>query len=342
VGAKLHAFSVIDGDDRYDESENVAATVATLGCDHFTVRTSTEGFFDRMADLVTYHDAPVPTISYYLHSFLSDAIAARGYKVAISGTGADELFTGYYDHYAFWLSERAGQADIKARLAEWRTTYGKWVNNPLLQDPLVFHHNPDFRDHLYQNRDLFNSFLVDPIAEEFEEEHYSDNLLRNRMLNELHHEVVPVILRADDANSMRVSVENRSPYLDRELAEFAFSLPSDILIRDGLAKWPLRQAAMGLLPDGVRLDSRKRGFNASIDSLVDRTDHTTRERLLSDSPIFRIVRRDAVEEFLSEDMTDNSFSKFLFSFVSAKLFLETNARPGVATATERGIVGAHS
>ena len=41
-------------------------------------------------------------------------------------------------------------------------------------------------------------------------------------------------------------------------------------------------------------------------------------------------------------MTDNSFSKFLFSFVSAKLFLEANARPGVAAATERGIVGAHS
>ena len=26
-------------------------------------------------------------------------IAKRGYKVSISGTGADEIFTGYYDHY---------------------------------------------------------------------------------------------------------------------------------------------------------------------------------------------------------------------------------------------------
>ena len=69
----------------------------------------------------------------------------------------------------------------------------------------------------------------------------------------------------------------------------------------------------------------KRGFNASIDSLIDRDDPATRERLLDDSPIYDVVRRDAVEAFLRNDMTDNSFSKFLFSFVSAKLFLEANS-----------------
>ncbi|MDP6953579.1 MAG: asparagine synthase (glutamine-hydrolyzing), partial [Alphaproteobacteria bacterium] len=67
---------------------------------------------------------------------------------------------------------------------------------------------------------------------------------------------------------------------------------------------------------------RKRGFNASIDSLVERSDPETREQLLADSPIFDIVRRDALEKFLAGDMTDNSFSKFLFSFVSARLFLD--------------------
>ena len=76
------------------------------------------------------------------------------------------------------------------------------------------------------------------------------------------------------------------------------------------------------MPEPVRLDRRKRGFNASIDSLVERSDPETRELLLADSPIFEIVRREALEEFLTSDMTDNSFSKFLFSFVSARMFLD--------------------
>ncbi len=98
--------------------------------------------------------------------------------------------------------------------------------------------------------------------------------------------------------------------------------PTRYLIRDGLTKWLLREAGAGLVPDAVRLDRRKRGFNASIDSLVDRDDPQTRDRLLAPGPIFDLVRRDAVERFLDRDMTDNSFSKFLFSFISAKLFLE--------------------
>ena len=49
--------------------------------------------------LTAYHDGPIATLSYYIHSFLSENISKNNYKVAISGTGADELFTGYYDHF---------------------------------------------------------------------------------------------------------------------------------------------------------------------------------------------------------------------------------------------------
>ena len=96
------------------------------------------------------------------------------------------------------------------------------------------------------------------------------------MMNELFHEVIPSILHEDDLNSMRWSVENRSPYLDRDLVEFAYSIPNEHLIRDGMAKWPLRAAVEGLLPDEVRLDKQKRGFNGSILSLLDKSDPATR------------------------------------------------------------------
>ena len=43
---------------------------------------------------------------------------------------------------------------------------------------------------------------------------------------------------------------------------------------------------------------------------------------MADGPIFEYVNRDAVEQFLSRDMSSNSFSKFLFSFISTKLFLD--------------------
>ena len=324
-GQHVHTFSVIDRDERYDESANIQATVEYLGCDQHLVHTSTQGFFERMADLVDYHDAPVATISYYVHSFLSEAIHDHGYKVAVSGTAADELFAGYYDHYAFWLAERHGRQDFPALLEDWRQGYGAHVRNPLLQDPLRFVSEPCARNHILLNRDVFMALLRVPFDEPFSEHIYSGNLLRSRMLNELQHETVPVLLREDDLNSMRVSVENRSPYLDHELAEFAFSIPNEHLIREGYAKWPLRTAVEGWAPEKVRLDKRKRGFNASIDSLVDRSGPETIERLLAPGPVFDLVDRERFAKFLNKDMTDNSFSKFLFSFISARLFLDQQA-----------------
>ncbi|MBM3602063.1 MAG: asparagine synthase (glutamine-hydrolyzing) [Alphaproteobacteria bacterium] len=321
-GQKLHTFSIIDSDERYHELDNIDATVEFLDCESFRVHTSTEGFFERLRALVGYHDAPVATITYYLHAFLSEAIHARGYRVAVSGTAADELFTGYYDHYSMWLAEMSGRSDFSRLVEDWKGSYGAYVQNPVLKDPLAFVRNPAERGHIYLNADLFQQWLVHPFEEKFEETHFTDNLLRNRMLNELFHEATPVILKEDDLNSMYYSVENRSPYLDRRLAEFLYTVPAEHLIRDGYAKWLLRAAGEGIVVDRVRLDKRKRGFNASIDSLVDRTNNATRQRLLSDGPIFDIVRRDAIEAFLDGSMNDNSFSKFLFSFISAQQFLE--------------------
>ena len=217
----------------------------------------------------------------------------------------------------------ADRADLPRLIDDWRGSYGAWVQNPVLRDPMVFRDRPGERGHIYLNRDAFNALLREPCREEFGEAAFSANALRNRMMNELFAESVPSILHEDDLNSMRWSVENRSPYLDRALVEFAYSIPNDILIKDGYVKWPLRAAAEGVLNDQVRLDKRKRGFNAPINSFLDRQDSQVVEQLLVPGPIFDIVRRDAVEQFLRGDLKDNSFSKFAFSFVAAKLFLES-------------------
>jgi len=78
----------------------------------------------------------------------------------------------------------------------------------------------------------------------------------------------------------------------------------------------------GLVPDSIRLDTQKSGLNGSITSLLDARGPETREALLNDSPICGIVCREIVEEFMSGNLSTNNFSKYLISFVSAKLFLD--------------------
>jgi asparagine synthase (glutamine-hydrolysing) len=131
-----------------------------------------------------------------------------------------------------------------------------------------------------------------------------------------------VILHEDDLNSMYYSVENRSPFLDRDLFEFANSIPSRHLIRDGKAKSVLREAVRGIVPDAIVENRRKVGFNAPIFSFLDVKDKAVQDVLLADSPVFEHIRRERIESLISKDDLPNSESKFLFYFLNTKLFLE--------------------
>jgi asparagine synthase (glutamine-hydrolysing) len=269
------------------------------------------------------HDAPVATISYYAHWLLMQEIHAAGYRVSISGTAADELFSGYYDHHLAYLREvREDAALATAARAAWQEHVAPVVRNPYLSNPDLFVDDPSFRGHIYLDAHAFADMLTEPFSEPFQEDAYAGDVLRNRMLNELFAEAVPVILHEDDLNAMAFSIENRSPYLDRELFEFSLKIPTRHLVRDGRAKAVLREAMRGIAPDRALDNRRKVGVNAPSEAVLDRDDPAVRAELLADSPIFDVVKRDRIEAMLDLPELPNSRSKFLFNFLCSKCFLE--------------------
>ena len=142
------------------------------------------------------------------------------------------------------------------------------------------------------------------------------------MENELFEETVPEVFHENDLNSMYYSIENRSPFLDRELYELASSIPTKLLIRDGKTKSVLRDALKNIVPSKIIDNRTKVGFNAPILDLLNINDSKVREALLDDSPIFNLIKKDKIESLLSKESLPNSFSKFLFTFINAKIFLE--------------------
>jgi len=319
----VHGFTIMNTDPRYDEREIVAASAKELGISHTSIPVNTKNFLANLRVLIRQHDAPVLTISYYAQWLLMESIAKKGYHVSISGTAADELFSGYYDHHLMYLREiQDDPAWYEHAKKDWERYIFPHVRNPYLQDVTLFFKNPEFRDHIFDDSQKFRRYLINDWSEPFIEENYTDSLLRNRMLNELFHESVPVILHEDDLNAMFFSIENRSPFLDRDLFEFCYTIPTKHLIRCGAAKAILRDAMRGIVPDVVLDQYKKIGFNASIFSFLDVKDPEVREELLRPSPIFNLVKREKIKELLEKEDLPNSESKFLFNFLNAKIFLE--------------------
>ena len=97
------------------------------------------------------------------------------------------------------------------------------------------------------------------------------------------------------------------------------SLPSQAT---GGPYWPSQDAVRGIAPDRIVDNPRKVGFNAPIGDLLDTKDAATRAYLLDKSPIFEHLRRDRIEALIDKAHLPNSESKFLFYFLTTKLFLE--------------------
>jgi asparagine synthase (glutamine-hydrolysing) len=59
---------------------------------------------------------------------------------------------------------------------------------------------------------------------------------------------------------MAYSIESRVPFLDHRLVEVLFSMPDDLKINKGWAKFVLREAMEGILPKEIQCRTDKKGF----------------------------------------------------------------------------------
>ena len=101
---------------------------------HFLIELNYDQILPKLEKLIGYHDAPISTISYLIHSLLSEEIKSRGFKVSISGTSADEIFTGYYDHFNLHLYEMRNHESFKSHLKNWEECIFPFIRNPYLKN----------------------------------------------------------------------------------------------------------------------------------------------------------------------------------------------------------------
>lgn len=324
-GIKLNTFSIIDKNSNYDESSNINHAVAKLKSNHYNIYLKKNNFLKNLKKIIKHFDQPVSTISYYVQNLLLKEIKKNGFKVSISGTGADELFTGYYDHYLLQLSDLKSSNLFSEKFKNWRDNIKILVRNKYLRNHKLYFSNKNFYKHKYLIKETSDILIKKKNNLTHSEIFYSKSALKNRMLNELFKESVPVILENDDFNSMMYSVENRSPFLDNKLAEYTLSLPVENYIKHGYAKYLLRESLKGIMDNKIRLDKEKKGFNASLISLLNLNSSEFIDFLEKDSQIYEYYEKQKILNFIKANKTfTNSQNQFLFNFINCKIFLELN------------------
>ena len=325
-GYKMKTYSIIGTDPKYDESKMIDFASKNLETEHVNLQINLKkiNFLKILKKQIIYHDSPVSTINSLLNFLLYKKVKKDGFKVSISGIGSDEIFSGYYDHHLLYLNEiKKNKKIYELSNNNWKKVVLPIVRNPFLKNNLLYVKDPKFRKHIYQYEEFKNTIFCKKLKDNFYEKKYCKSLMKNRMVNEMFSEIVPVVLKEDDLNGMYHSIENRSPFLDSNLFQSGLNMPSQLYVRNGLAKWPLREIIKDIVPDKIRLNERKTGFNASIKDIFNFNNENIKY-LTSDNQIFSIINKNKFKKFIEKNKNFSGVqNNFMFNFLSVKLFLES-------------------
>lgn len=319
----IHCFTLDPGEKSYDEKKAVNSSVKKLKLKHTWVKINKNETFENLRKILRHRSSPLSTLTNYIQWLLYKNISKKGYKVAISGIGADEIFSGYYDHHlAYFYDIRKNKTLFRESLSNWRKKILPLIRNKFFRDHLFYF---KFKSPHYlfdKNKDI-NKFSKIKLNFKFKEKKFIKSKLRNRMLNELLLESVPVVLEEEDLNAMYFSIENRSPYLNHKLFEYLNTVDTKYFIKNGYAKSLLRDSLKKILPSHVRKNYEKIGFNVSLPKLINFKSKNVINFINKDSKIYKYVKKDLINKIINEnDIQNNSY--FLFKFLNIKLMIDQN------------------
>lgn len=267
----LHAFSFIGEDDAVSEEHWIDLVVEAAGARVHKLHLRPDQW-ESDAQRSLRQGEPSGSLATWAQGELFRLAADTGVPVALSGQGADELLCGYARHASPRCSahihrgELGKAASVIAGVTSRHGMTGAGTRAFLrqcavrempqrLRDVLVARRS----ERPWQSRAYLERHGVRPKPTVMPRGRHA---IGATIVEDLKTSLPP-LLRYEDRNAMRFSVEGRLPFLTREIAELGMALPPEYLVgNDGTTKKILREALRGLVPDAV-LDRRdKVGFSA--------------------------------------------------------------------------------
>lgn len=304
---RLRLYSVAFPEHSYDESSWARRLAADLGSRHATVMADGTALTEALRTITEEVAEPIadPAV---LPTYLLARRAVEDVKVVVSGEGADELFGGYPTYLGHRLAGGYGRLPaplrrlVRAGIDRLPVSEGKMPLEYLLkrfvqaaEEPPETRHLRWFGTGLPAEPTCYASAARDELQRALTE---AGDPLNGLMLFDYRSYLRDNLLVKIDRATMRVSLESRTPFLDRDLTRLAFAVPSRLKLRHLSSKWVLKEVAARRLPRAV-VYRRKRGLSVpvsgwinhglrgEVDRLLDPA-HLERQGLL---PVDEITRR---------------------------------------------------
>ncbi len=297
----IKTFCVGFEESSYDESRKARRIAEYLGTEHFEERLSIDKIGGLFSEIGSWLGEPLADPS-MLPMFWLSRFARKEVTVALGGDGADEVFAGYPSYFAHKLAEQYEKLPYFLRRHVIENAVGRLPSSKHNMS-VEFLAKRFFRslsdlDPVARHISFFGSFMnadvnalltneaCDPNSQdiyaeartwfdkgEFDTAVVSNNIIERMQFLDMNTYLAEDIMTKVDRASMAVSLEIRSPFLDRRIVQFAAQLPRNFKLKcdtprfafGRTGKFVLKKTMSGVLPDST-IWQKKTGFGIPVAS----------------------------------------------------------------------------
>lgn len=267
---QLKTFSAVFPGFEKDESAYINLVSNKYDISNFKTQPSSDSLITDFETLCYHQEEPFPSGSIYAQFKVFELAKQQQVKVLLDGQGADEVLAGYHKYLHWYLQEvlsrhKLGATQTEKRALQKNNIPFKWGLKNYFAAFLPLHAALQLEKNEYNKTihqpDINPQFLAFQKGKAWEGIHKP---VVTKLNDILHFNVSEMgleeLLRYADRNSMAHGREVRLPFLDHNLVEFVFSLPSNLKIHDGWTKWLLRKTMDKKLPDEIVWRKDKIGY----------------------------------------------------------------------------------
>tara|TARA_A100001035_G_C27759658_1_gene490553 strand:- start:245 stop:1750 length:1506 start_codon:yes stop_codon:yes gene_type:complete len=304
---KIKTFSIGFDNKKYNEAVFAKQVSEIIGTDHIELYVTENDALDIIPSLQETYDEPFADSS-QIPTILLSRLTSNHVKVALTGDGGDETFGGYNRYlwfnkilkYSNWINRDFRRSTLKKlSFLDSNTAYlfldlfestslKKGINNisnkvNKLLKVLEYSESSDLYERIISiiyDVDAYTNVSLnsDDFSERFFKRDIKElsSLMKYDSLSYLPDDILVKVDRA----SMRFGLETRIPFLDKRIIEFAWSLPTEMKIKNNNKKRILKKILSKYLPYNI-INRPKQGFGVPIGDWLRGPLKTWAEDLLS-------------------------------------------------------------
>ncbi len=261
----IHAKSI---EKKTDESHFAREVANYCNLNLIEVEPQLEDITNNIEKVVYTQEEPFGSPSVFMQYFVMKKARENGCIVMLDGQGGDETLFGYENYYAVYFASLVNKFQflqffkVFKKLIVFKVTKKQILKSTI---SVLLGNKMRYLKSLFGVAQLKLKIKYD---EKRLKSLYNFKKFKDFQKRELMTRNLPHLLRYEDKNSMKHSVETRLPFIDYKFVSSALSINDEFKFKGGYLKYLLRKVVNNILPKSIVWRTNKFGFEAPTDMWI--------------------------------------------------------------------------